>query len=213
MVASCAEMVATCAIDSLLGHLDGLGRAAPRRPCVGRRVDAALEAGRVGAGGHVAQALADHRLGQHGRGGGPVAGDVVGLGRHLLDQLRAEVLVRVGELDLLGDGHAVVGDRRGAELLVQDDVAPARAEGDLDRVGEGVDTVLEQVPGVVREAQDLRHGCPFTHVTAAPAAERPDRGGAALISGHFSMTARTSRAESTRYSSPAYLTSVPPYFE
>ena len=32
-------------------------------------------------------------------------------------------------------------------------------------------------------------------------------------SGHFSMTARTSRAESTRYSSPAYLTSVPPYFE
>ena len=30
---------------------------------------------------------------------------------------------------------------------------------------------------------------------------------------YFSMTARTSRAESTRYSSPAYLTSVPPYFE
>src|SRR5262249_39065918 len=30
---------------------------------------------------------------------------------------------------------------------------------------------------------------------------------------HFSMTASTSRAESTRYSSPPYLTSVPPYFE
>src|SRR6185369_2257719 len=31
--------------------------------------------------------------------------------------------------------------------------------------------------------------------------------------GYFSMTARTSRAESTRYSSPEYLTSVPPYLE
>jgi len=28
---------------------------------------------------------------------------------------------------------------------------------------------------------------------------------------YFSMTASTSRAESTRYSSPAYFTSVPPY--
>ena len=71
-----------------------------------------LMLGRVGAGRHVPQALADHRLGQHGGGGGAVAGHVVGLGRDLLDQLGAEVLVRVGELDLLGDRHAVVGDQR-----------------------------------------------------------------------------------------------------
>src|SRR6185369_17099549 len=97
-------------------------------------------------------------------GGGPVARHVIGLGGDLLDQLGAEVFVRVGEVDLLGDRHTVVGDGGGAELLVQDDVAPARAEGHLDRVGERVDTVLEQVPGVVREAQDLRHVyvCPFT---------------------------------------------------
>ncbi len=35
----------------------------------------------------------------------------------------------------------------------------------------------------------------------------------ASLVGHFSMTARTSRADRTRYSSPAHLTSVPPYFE
>jgi len=83
--------------------------------------------------------------------------DVDCLRRHLLDQLSTEVLVRVGELDLLGDGDAVVGDRGRAELLVEDDVATARAEGDLDRVGERVDAVLQQVPGVVREAENLRH--------------------------------------------------------
>jgi hypothetical protein len=59
---------------------------------------------RVGAGGDVAQALADQRLGQHGGGGGAVTGDVVGLLGDLLDELGADLLVRVLELDLLGDG-------------------------------------------------------------------------------------------------------------
>ncbi len=36
-------------------------------------------------------------------------------------------------------------------------------------------------------------------------------GASRAAGGYFSMIARTSRAESTRYSSPAYLTSVPPY--
>ena len=66
-------------------------------------LDAPLEGHRVGAGGHVAQALADHRPGEHGGGGGAVAGDVVGLLGDLLDQLGADLLVGVLELDLLGD--------------------------------------------------------------------------------------------------------------
>jgi hypothetical protein len=95
--------------------------------------------------------------------------------RDLLDELRAKVLVGIGELDLLGDGHAVVGDRGGAEILVEDDVAPARAEGDLDRVRECVDTVLQKLPGVVREAQDLRHvvSYPFTRDRPGPARPVP----------------------------------------
>ena len=38
-------------------------------------------------------------------------------------KLRAHVLKRIVELDLLGDGHAVVGDERRAELLIEHHVA------------------------------------------------------------------------------------------
>ena len=61
--------------------------------------------------------------GQQGGGGGAVAGHVVGLGGDLLDQLRAHVLKGIVQLNLLGDGHAVVGDEGSAELLVQHHVA------------------------------------------------------------------------------------------
>ena len=109
---------------------------------VGALVDALLEQHRVGAGGDVAHALVDDRLGQDGGGGGAVTGDVVGLGGGFLEQLRAHVLERVVELDLLGDGDAVVGDGRRAVLLVERDVAALRAERGLDGVGEGVDALL-----------------------------------------------------------------------
>src|SRR5690606_14143585 len=87
-----------------------------------RDLDPALEGHRVGTGRDVAQALLDHGLGQDGRGGGAVTGDVVGLLRDLLDQLGADLLVGVLELDLLGDAHTIVGDGGGAPLLLQHDV-------------------------------------------------------------------------------------------
>ena len=106
-------------------------------------VRAALDDHRVGAGGHVLETLGDHRLAEHDRGGGAVAGDVVGLGRDFLEQLRAHVLERIFELDVARDRHAVIGDRRRAELLVEDDVAALGAERHLDRVGELVYAALE----------------------------------------------------------------------
>ena len=75
-------------------------------------LDAALDVHRVGAGGDVLDALAVDRLGEHGGGGGAVTGDVGGLGRDLAHHLGAHVLERVLELDLLGDGDAVLGDGR-----------------------------------------------------------------------------------------------------
>ena len=57
----------------------------------------------------------------------------------LAHHLRAHVLELVLELDLLGDGDAVLGDRRRAEALLDDDVAALGAERDLHRVGERVD--------------------------------------------------------------------------
>ena len=112
--------------------------------CVDGLLDAALEAERVGAGRHVLQARAHDLLGQHGGGGGAVAGHVVGRGGDLAHELGALVLEDVLDLDLASDGHAVVGDGGGAELLVEHDVAALGAERDLDRVGYRVDTLLER---------------------------------------------------------------------
>src|ERR1700728_3753564 len=54
----------------------------------------------------------------------------------------------------------------------------------------------------------------YEHAARAPSRTSAVRAPLAVHSlrrAYFSMTARTSRAESTRYSSPEYLTSVPPY--
>jgi hypothetical protein len=91
----------------------------------------------------VAQALVDHRLTEDRGGGGAVTRDVVGLGGDLLGELRTHVLLRVLELDLAGDGDAVVGDGGAAVGLADDDVAAARAERHLDGVGQLVDAALE----------------------------------------------------------------------
>ena len=159
MVGSAAEMEATWAISDLSSislawpsmSFDGGGHG---------RLDAPLEAERVGAGGHVAEALADQRLGEHGGGGGAVTGDVVGLGGHLLHELGTHVLEGVLELDLAGDGHAVVGDGGGAELLLEHHVAALGAERDLDGVGELVHAGLEGTAGVLVELDELGHRVP-----------------------------------------------------
>ena len=86
--------------------------------------------------GHVLEALLEDRLGQDGGGGGAVAGDVAGLAGDGADQLGAHVLERLLQLDLLGDGDAVLGDPRRAERLLQHDVPAARAERGLDGPGQ-----------------------------------------------------------------------------
>jgi len=154
-------------------------------------LDAALEAEGAGTGSHVAQTFTHEGLRQHGGGGGAVTGDVVGLGRNFLDQLRTHVLERIVEFDLTSDGHAIVGDGGCTELLVEDHVATLRAEGDLDGVGQCIHTGLEGTACVLVE---LEHLC---HVS---------------VSDHL-MTARTSRALRMRTSLPSTVISVPPYLE
>jgi len=102
-------------------------------------VDAALQVHRVHAGGDRLGTFANDRLGEHGRGGGAVTGLIRGLGCDLAHHLRTHVLELVVQLDLLGDGHAVLGDARCAKRFFDDDVTAFRAEGDLDRIGQGVD--------------------------------------------------------------------------
>jgi hypothetical protein len=116
-----------------------------------REVDTALEVHWVHAGGNRLGALADDRGRKHGRGGGAVAGRVRCLGGHLAHHLGAHVLELVLELDLLGDGNAVLGDARRAEGLVEHDVAALGAERHPDRVGENVDAAQHAVAGIDAE--------------------------------------------------------------
>ena len=121
------------------------------------------------------------RLGQDGGGRRAVTGDVVGLLGDLLDELGADLLVGVLELDLLGDGDTVVGDGGGAPLLLQDDVAALGAERDLDGVGEGVHAPLEAAAGLLVESNDLGHIGGSSHASRrmGPGDARDGRTGAA----------------------------------
>ena len=148
------------AVGDLLGDLGQLGDGG-----LDGLVDAALEVDRVGPGGDVLQAFAVDGLGEHGRGGGAVAGGVGGLGGDFLHHLRAHVLVGIGQLDFLGDGDAVLGDGRRAEFLVDDDIAALGAEGDLDGAGEQLDAAQDFLArGLVEEELFSRHVIEFVLV-------------------------------------------------
>ena len=124
--------------------------------CLGR-IDADLHLHRVGAGGDVLEALRDDRLGQHRRGRRAVAGDVLGLGRGFLEQLGAHVLEGVVELDVARDRDAVMGDGRGAVLLVQRDVAALGTERRADGIRERVDAALQVRAGFLVVGDELGH--------------------------------------------------------
>ncbi len=126
-------------LRALLEIADGLGDG---------HVDAALQVHRVHAGGNRLGTFLDDRLGENGRRGGAVTGLVVGLRGDLAQQLGAEILELVLELDLLGDGDAVLGDAGRAERLLDHDVAALRTQRDLDGVGEDVDAAQQLVAGV-----------------------------------------------------------------
>src|SRR6266478_6118213 len=106
------------------------------------------------------EALADHGLSEKSRRGRAVTGHVVGLRRHLTQQLRAGVLHRVLELDLAHDRDAVVGHGRGAELLLEDYVATLWSERDAHGLGHDVDALLQGLPCVYVEC-DLFCHIPF----------------------------------------------------
>ena len=115
-----------------------------------------LQIHRVGAGGNRLGAFSDDRLGENGGGGRAVAGDVGGLRGDLLEHLRAHVLELVFKLDFLGDRHAVLGDARRAERLVEHDVAALGAERDLHRVGENIDAAQHAIARVLTEFDVFR---------------------------------------------------------
>src|SRR5699024_5292571 len=158
----------------------------------------------VGAGGDVLHALPDQGLGQQGGGGGAVAGHVVGLGGHFLYQLGAHVLKGVLQLHFLGDGHAVVGDEGGAELLIQHHVAALGPQGDLYRIRQLVYAGHEGLAGILAVDDFLSHNITrsFLYWVDLRTQNRGYR---------YSTTARMSDCLTMVYSSPSIFTSVPLY--
>ena len=128
-----------------------------------RAIDATLELHRVGARRDVLETLTEDRLCQHGGGGGAVTGQIGGLGGDLLHHLGTQVLDRVAQLNFLGDGDAVLGHGRRAELLVDDDVPTPGSERDPDGLGQGVDPLLELRTGLGAEEQFFR-----CHMSSTP---------------------------------------------
>jgi hypothetical protein len=118
-------------------------------------LDAALELHRVHAGGEILQALDDHRVRDDGRCRRAVARHLAGAGRGLAQQPGAHVLEVVLELDGLGHDHARVDDARRPEGLLEEHRAPARAQRDLDGVGQHVNAALDLPAGVLVEQQLL----------------------------------------------------------
>ena len=122
-------------------------------------IDAAAQVHRVGAGSNRLGAFLDDRLGEHGGGGGAVAGEIGGLRGDLLEHLGAHVLELVLKLDFFGDGHAVLRDARGAIRLVEHDVAALGTERDFHGVGEDVDAAQHTIARVLTEFDVFRgHG-------------------------------------------------------
>ena len=120
-------------------------------------LDALLQLDRVDAGHDRPEPFVEDGLGHDGGGGGAVAGDVAGLAGDFADHPGAHVLVDVLQVDLLGHGHAVLGDRRRAEALLQDHVAAAGPERHFDRLGQLGNAAPHGVAGFLVKRNHLGH--------------------------------------------------------
>ena len=101
----------------------------------------------IGAGHYVLHAFADHGLGQQGGGGGTVAGYVVGLGGNFFYQLGAHVFKGVFQLNVTGDGHAVINNRRRTEFFLQYHIAAFGAQGNFYRISQCVNAAFQAAAG------------------------------------------------------------------
>ncbi|CAB4796351.1 unannotated protein [freshwater metagenome] len=135
-------------------------------------VDSTLEGHRVRTRSHVTQTFAHQGLSQNGRGRGSVTGNVVGLLGNFLDQFGTDLLEGIFEFDFLGDGDTIVGDRGGAPLLFQHNVATTWAQGDLDCVSELVHATLKTAAGLFVKGNNLGH------TTGGPSENSTDETGA-----------------------------------
>lgn len=126
------------------GHLgffpDRVDRTRLRQQCrLNQRqalVQAALEVDGTGPGHHVSDAIGKNCLGQYRRRAGAIADRLRGALGCLAQHLGAEVLLRVLQIDALGDGHAIVADSRATPGTLHQHRLRLGAQGDAYGIGE-----------------------------------------------------------------------------
>jgi hypothetical protein len=103
---------------------------------LGRAIQASFQINGTGASHHVADAIGKNRMGQHGRGAGAVAHSIASALRCLPQHPGAEILLRVLQIEFLGDRHAVVADDRRSPALLDQHRLGFRSKRDAYRVAE-----------------------------------------------------------------------------
>ena len=98
-------------------------------------LDAALHVHRIETRRQQLDSLGDDAAGQHGRGGGAVAGDIGGLLRDFAQQAGADVLELIFEFELPDHGDAVLGHLGRAEAFLNQDVASLGTQRYPGRLG------------------------------------------------------------------------------
>src|SRR5262249_13061214 len=152
------------------------------------------------------RALAVDCLCEHRGGRRAVTSDVARLRSNFTHHLRAHVLEAVLELDLLRNGDTILGDRRRAEALLDDDVAALLSKRHLDCVRECIDARKDQVARAFGVDDFFR--CHVRYLFFLNLLVLTPR---TAQENHFSRTARMSSSRTMRRSSPSSLTSVPLY--
>ncbi len=93
--------------------------------------------------GRIAKPLLDHCLGEHGGRCGAIASFVLGLSRHLLDQLGSNVFERICKFDLFSDRVTVVDDVGRAIGLLEHHIAAFRSDRDPNGISKGIHAALK----------------------------------------------------------------------
>jgi hypothetical protein len=106
--------------------------------------------------------LLHHGLRQHGGRRRPISRHVFGLLGDFLDELGADVLLRVFQVKLARYGDTIVGDRRHAPVPCEHHVAAFRSERDLDRCRDLVESSLEGTTSLSVQRDQL--GCDVSFV-------------------------------------------------
>ena len=122
-------------------------------------VDAALEIHGVCTCGDVLQTLADNSLSEYGSGGGAITCIVARLGGNALHELCTGILECIGKLNLLGNGHAVLGDLRSTEFLLNNYITTFRAQSYLYGICQLVHALLHLLAGFDIEFDFFCHDC------------------------------------------------------